>query len=381
MALLVATLLLLGSTTALRAGEPPTTSDPALAAAGWLAEQVETDATLGVGSLADAIFAFAAVGAGQSAAATALAGIEAGLEAYAFPGGAAAPGAVAKVMLAVQVQGADPNAFGGRDLEAALRATLVVGGADDGRFGAGSILDQSLAILALSRTSGGVPVTALAWLVGAQCPSGEYAWDGSCPAAPGAEDPDTTGFALQALLAGGETTAADAAVAWLLSVQQTGGGLPSFGLANTNSSGVGGQALRAAGETAAAEAAAAFVVSLAVGCDGAASDVGAIEWAPGIPGFLVFSTPQAVLALGGPPLDELSAAGAVPEAPVLDCADPAPAETPTPVPSAEPAPQPPAGGELPNTSVEPDPGMEATRLALAALGLAALVAARRRRAA
>ena len=211
---------------AARAGDVPTTTDPGLAAAGWLAQQVETDPTLGVGSLADAIFAFAAVGAGQMAATTALAGIEAGLAAYAYPGGAAAPGALAKVMLAVQVQGADPTSFGGRDLEADLRVMLVVGGADDGRFGAASIVDQALAILALSRTAGGVPASAVTWLVAAQCPSGEYAWDGSCPAGPGAEDPDTTAVVLQALLAAGATASADAAVTWLLSIQQGGGGLP-----------------------------------------------------------------------------------------------------------------------------------------------------------
>ena len=209
-----------------RAGDIPTTTDPGLAAVGWIAQQVETDPTLGVGSLADAIFAFAAVGAGQDAAAMALAGIEAGLEAYAFPGGVTAAGALAKVMLAIQVQGGDPTSFGGRDLEADLRATLVIGGADDGRFGAASIADQSLALLALSRTAGGVPATAVTWLVGAQCPSGEYSWDGSCPAGPGAEDPDTTAFAVQALLAAGETTASGAAVTWLLAVQQAGGRNP-----------------------------------------------------------------------------------------------------------------------------------------------------------
>ncbi len=352
-----------------RAGDIRTTTNPGLAAIGWIAQQVETDPTLGVGSLADAIFAFAAVGAGQDAAATALAGIEAGLEAYAYPAGVTAPGALAKVMLAVQVQGGDPTSFGGRDLEADLRATLVIGGADDGRFGAASIAEESLAILALSRTAGGVPPTAVTWLVGAQCASGEYSWDGSCPAGPGAEDPDTTAFAVQALLAAGETTSSAAAITWLLDVQQPGGGLPSFGIPNTNSSGVGGQALRAAGETAAADAAAAFVVTLAVGCDGAAADIGAIEWAVGIPGFLVFSTPQAVLALGAPPLNELSAVGAEPDAPVLECVT-APAETPAPAPTTEAAASPPAGGELPNTSTTSSPAVPLALL----FGGAALVA-------
>jgi hypothetical protein len=347
---LLAVLVVLAPPLPARAGVP-TTTDAGLAAAGWIAQQVENDPSLGVGSLADAIFAFAALGVGGDAAATAFAGIEANLEGYVAPGGVLAPGALAKVMLAVQVMGGDATSFGGRDLEADLRGLIVSGGADDGRFASGGPADQALGILALSRTAGGAPPETVTWLVGVQCPSGEYSWDGTCPA-PGAEDPDTTALALQALLAAGETTASGAAVTWLLALQQPSGGLPSFGTPNTNSSGVGGQALRAAGETAAADAAASFVLSLAIGCDGAASDIGAIGWADGIPGFLVFSTPQAVLALGAPPLDDLSAAGIEPEAPVLECAT-GPAETPAPTPAttagaATPAP---SGDELPNTSL------------------------------
>ena len=228
-ALLLALLLAISTAAAARAGDGPTTTDPALAAAGWLATQVETDPTLGAGTLADAIFAFAAAGTGQAAATTALGGIAAGLDAYVMPGGTLLPGALAKAMLAVQVQGGDPTAFGGRDLEADLRGLLTVGGPDDGRFGAGSAFDQALAVLALSRTAGGIPATAATWLANAGCPSGEYSWDGSCPAAPGSEDPDTTGIVLQALLVAGETSAADAATAWLLSIQDSDGGFPSFG--------------------------------------------------------------------------------------------------------------------------------------------------------
>ncbi len=380
MAFILALFLALTIHAPARAGDTPTTTDPGLAAIGWIAQQVETDPTIGVGSLADAIFAFAAVGAGQKAAEAALAGIEANLDDYVMPGGVVAPGALAKVMLAVQVQGADPTAFGGHDLEAELRALLIDTGPDTGRFGTASIFDQSLAILALSRTSGGTPASAVTWLAAAQCPSGEYSFDGSCPAGPGAEDPDTTAFALQALLAGGDTVSAGEAAAWLLSIQQPDGGLPSFGTANTNSSGVGGQALRAAGETASADAAAGFVLSLAFGCDADPAEVGAIGWAVGIPGFLIFSTPQAVLAFGGPPLDELTAAAAVDEAPVLDCAaaGPAPTAEPTPAP-ASPAPSADAG-ELPDTAAvpaHPDPGVIA--FALLAAGACAGVAVRRRR--
>jgi hypothetical protein len=349
------TLLLVGLALALTAVAAPsvraggsTTTEPGAAAGGWIAQQVETDATLGVGSLTDAIYAFAATGVGQNAAADALARTEAGLEAYISDGTNLRPGALGKAILAVSIQGGNVNSFGGHDLEADLRGLLVTSGTDTGRFGSATVFDQTLAVLALARTSGGVPASAAAWLAAAQCPSGEYQWDGSCPAGPGTEDPDTTSLALQALMAAGETAAAAGSTTWLLGIQGSDGSFAAYGTANTNSSGLAGQALRAAGETAAADAAAAFVASLQLGCDADASEIGAIAWSTGDPGFLVFSTPQAVLAFGAPPLNTLSAAGASADAPVLDCSSTGGPSTPSP--SVAPAASPGAGGELPDTA-------------------------------
>lgn len=334
-----------------RAGEGPTTTDPALAAAGWLAARIETDPTLFGGTLADAILAFAAVGAGQAAAATALANLEAGLDAYISPGGVQRPGETAKVLLAVMTQRADPTAFGGHDLEAELRAMLVTDpGPGEGRFSTASAADQAYAILALARTTGGVPAEAVAWLVNQQCPSGEFHWDLGCPTGPGMEDSDTTGLAVQALLATGDTTASASGVAWLLSTQDAGGGFVSFGTPNAGSSGLAAQAVRAAGETDAADAASAFITSLQIGCDADPADVGAFGWAVGIPGFLIFTVPSAVLAYGAPRMDLLSSDGALSEAPILDCPD-SPTATPTPVPSASPTSSPRAG-ELPDTAAD-----------------------------
>jgi hypothetical protein len=342
--LLVGLALMLAAVTApsVRAGGS-TTTDPGVAAAGWIAQQVETDATLGVGSLADAILAFAATGVGQAAAADALARIEAGLEAFVSDGVNLRPGALGKAILAVSVQGGNVNSFGGRDLEADLRGLLVTSGPDTGRFGSASVFDQTMAVLGLARTSGGVPASAGDWLAAAQCPSGEYQWDGSCPAGAGLEDPDTTALALQALLAAGETAAAAGSTAWLLGLQASDGSVASFGTPNTNSTGVAGQALRAAGETAAADAAAAFVVSLQLGCDADPGAVGAIAWSAADPGFLIFSTPQAVLALGAPALDTLTAAGSSVDAPVLECASTGPPAPASPTGS-------PAAGALPDTA-------------------------------
>jgi len=302
------------------AADPPTTTDPGAAAAGWIAAQVE--AGVGPGSLADAIFAYAATGVGANAAADALVKLEGGVGGYVLDSGShLIPGNLAKTMLAVQVAGGDVHAFGGHDLEADLRSLLIATpGPDLGRFGTAQNLDQALAILALARTSVGIPAESVDWLVAAQCPNGDFQWDGACPGA-GAEDPDTTSLALQALLAGGATTAAATSTKLLLDIQGADGSFSSFGTANVNSSGVAGQALRAAGRPAAADAAAAFVLTLQYRCGAPAADRGAFPWAASSAGFLVFSTPQAVLALGAPALDALSIGEASAAAPVLDCPD------------------------------------------------------------
>jgi hypothetical protein len=328
-ALTLAATLALSIGGAALAAVPPTTTDPGAAAAGWLAAQV--DAGITPGNLADSIFAFASVGAGGDAAASALAKLEAGVDGYILDGSDLVPGYVAKTLLAVEVAGGDPTSFGGHDLEAELRGLMITtAGPDLGRFGAALPSDQALAIIALARTSGGVPKDAVDYLVSVQCPDGDFNWDGTCPGA-GSEDPDTTGLALQGLLAGGATAAADASTQLLLSIQGSDGAFSSFGTPNTNSSGVAGQALRAAGKTSAANDAATFIKTLQYGCEAAAADRGAFPWATSYAGQLIFSTPQAVLAFGGPGLDQLSIDGASAAAPVLDCpAAPAPSATPKP---------------------------------------------------
>lgn len=331
------------------AADPPTTSDPGAAAAGWLAGQV--DAGIGQGNLTDSIFAFASLGVGADAAASALAKLETSVDGYILDSGNLIPGYLAKTLLAVQVAGGDPTSFGGHDLEAELRGLMIAApGSDLGRFGAASPSDQSYAVLALSRTSGGVPSDAVDYLVSLQCPNGDYQWDGSCPGA-GAEDPDTTGLALQALLAGGAGSAAATSTQMLLAIQGSDGAFSSFGTPNTNSSGVAGQALRAAGESGAADGAEAFILTLAYGCDAPAADRGAFPWATSYAGLLIYSTPQAVLAFGGGSLADLSISGASAEAPILDCQS-APGPTATaPAPTDE-------GGTAPTMTLPPtDPGV------------------------
>ena len=315
---LAATLALSAGGATVFAADPSTTIGPGAAAAGWIAVKVK--AGVGPGSLADAIFAYAATGTGSDAAAFALTRLESGVDGYILAvGGGLVPGNLAKTLLAVQVAGGNPAVFGGHNLETDLRGLLIATpGPDLGRFGTAGNLDQALAILALARTNGGVPAKAVDWLVAAQCPNGDYQWDGTCPGS-GAEDPDTTAVVLQALLASGATTAAATSTQLLLHIQGSDGSFSSYGTANTNSTGVAGEALRAAGQTAAADAAAAFVLTLRYGCDARAADRGAFRWAASNAGLLIFSTPQAVLALGAPALDHLRITGASVAAPILDC--------------------------------------------------------------
>ncbi len=382
---LAATLALSTGAAAVLAADPPTTSDPGPAAAGWIAGQVE--AGVGPGSLADAIFAYASTGTGADAAADALARLETVVDSYILDGSAAlVPGYLAKTLLAVQVAGGDPTLFGGHDLETELRSLIVATpGPELGRFGAGSPSDQALGVIALSRTSGGAPADTVDYLVSLQCPNGDYQWDGSCPGA-GAEDPDTTGLALQALLAGGATAAAATSTQLLLDIQGSDGSFSSFGTPNTNSSGVAGQALRAAGETEAADDAAAFILTLQYGCDAPAADRGAYPWATSYAGLLIYSTPQAVLAFGGPALGDLSISGASAAAPILDCDAPEPTDDGGAAPTDD-------GGSAPTVTLPPTDlgsvrpatteGTASVLLALvvlaAAVGSSALIARRVRR--
>lgn len=352
---LAATLALSTGAAAVLAADPPTTSDPGPAAAGWIAGQVE--AGVGPGSLADAIFAYASTGTGATAAADALARLENVVDSYILDGSAAlVPGYLAKTLLAAQVAGGDPTSFGGHDLEAELRGLIVTTpGPDLGRFGAGLPSDQALGVIALSRTSGGAPAETVDYLVSLQCANGDFQWDGSCPGA-GAEDPDTTGLALQALLAGGASSAAATSTQLLLDIQGSDGSFSSFGTPNTNSSGVAGQALRAAGETGAADDAAAFILTLQYGCDAPAADRGAYPWATSYAGLLIYSTPQAVLAFRGPSLEDLSIAGASAAAPVLDCAAPEPSDDGGAAPTDD-------GGSAPTVTLPPtdlDPAVPAS---------------------
>lgn len=334
----------------------------------------------GTSSEPDLLFALAGAGVGATAAAEVLADLEAGAEGYLTNSGA-----LAKVLLAVDIAGGDAADFAGRDLEQELRAAMH----EDGAFDPYAV-NQTYAILALARTVDGVPDAALAWLDGQQCEDGsvgndfEETGEAQCPG-----DADTTALAVQAFLAAGRDVDAEQAVAWLLAEQAEDGSFSNFG-ANPNSTGLAAQALRAAGETAAADRAAAWVASQQVACDEGAL-AGAIR-SPyeGLPS-TEFATVQGVLAFGAAGLGELDLTSATTERPTLTCAaTPAPADDPE-APTDDGTPAPGHGTDRPEADTDdageggalPATGNEHLRLAALAgalllVGSRALVTGRRR---
>ena len=189
-------------------------------------------------------------------------------------------GPLAKSLLAVVVAGGDPTAFGGHDLVAELQALETTQGrfSDQSAYGDYSnTIGQSLAVIALARAGQGINVGSVEQLLGRQCADGGFS--GSLDTADGCvSDPDATAFAVQALLAAGASTfcngdleglttragaAAAAGLDRLDAIQGASGGFTSAdGAVNANTTGVAAQALTAGGRTTAAGDAVAFIKGL-----------------------------------------------------------------------------------------------------------------------
>ena len=266
----------------------------------------------------------------------------------------------AKLAFALEIAGLDPTAFpdgaGTRDLLAELRSVLN----PDGSFGSSDDpFLHAFVLLALSRTSAGVPTTAVEWLRSRQCQEspavGAFGYK-DCSTA----DPDYTALAVDGLLAAG-VPASDPAVTdalgWLSQQQAADGGVAG----NTNSTGLVGQAFAAADTAGPAGKAGDYVGGLQLSCaavlssNGALVDdnVGAIAWTPGslrdavesgiddgTLGQWQYASVQAVFALGAPPLGRLTSAGVDPALPAAAvCAVPTSSAPTSSAPtSGEPAP-------------------------------------------
>jgi len=363
-------------------GEPSSrygAADAGLAAA-WLGSQlaangdviVNGDGTTDWGTTIDAVIALASAGVGGDQIAATAQKLSTSGTAYvgtpdvlrsSWP-------SVAKMALGLEVAGFDPTAFsGGRDLIADLMSVLNA----DGSFGDSNVyqqvgFNQALAMFALTRTDGGVPTRATAWLLNQQCtdPSssnaGSFGWPSGCASA----DLDSTSLVIQALKAAGVPSSDPAVIGaenWLASQQDdVTGGFLSYGGTNANSTGLAAQALN--GDASVTGPAMKYIGGLQITCDWVkghaqtltTGDIGAIAYAPdrfdfvtaqGVQAALTqtrMATAQAVLGLGGPDFGTVSANGVKSDLPIASCSLPV-----TPPPSGGENPSAPAMSETPAT--------------------------------
>jgi hypothetical protein len=273
------------------------------AAASWqVADFTANGSTYSAGQLTDLVFGLAATTDDRATAQAALVELAPLTGAYADPGGVANAGAAGKVMLAVQSLRGDPTSFGGLNLETLIRGTLAGSGANAGQFGTSYPFTQALAMLALARTSSGIPASSATWLATQQCPDGGFGY-GDCSY----EDVDSTATAAQALAAaGGQQAALTSAVNFILANQNGDRGFGTGGASNANSTGLAVQALRKVGDTTQANNGAAYIAGIQY-TSSAGTKAGAIPWESGNDGFsLQSSSSQGVLAFGAGPLDELT---------------------------------------------------------------------------
>lgn len=139
-------------------------------------------------------------------------------------------GPTGKLALVALAGGKNPSSFGGFDLISELRTLMDGQGRfrDDSEFGDFSNpLGQSFDILALERgTVLGAPQVAIDSLATAQCSDGGFADAFPMTGSTCSSSPDSTGLALQALVASGADCQAAGALAWLNAHQGADG---SFG--------------------------------------------------------------------------------------------------------------------------------------------------------
>ena len=332
---LLALALGLSATAAPALASSPPRPTPGQAAAGWLARQMVNSTYLTVtfggvtypsqGLTIDGIFAFAATGTARGYASRAIAWLARPhiLSGYIGSGTESYAGPTAKLMLAAEVTGQNPAAFGGVNLPARLAKLLTPSGrySDHSKFGDFSnAFSQSLAIIATKRL-GGAPASAVRFLASSECADGGFPLDfaqQSC-----VSYPDATALDVQALLAAGKRGPAMRGLRWLASVQQPDGGFiaPPGTASNSNSTGLAGEAFTAGGWSRQAASARKFLFSVQIGCSGKVANRGAIAYDTS--GFskstATSATAQGILGLAGVSLARLSVSGARPGAPHLAC--------------------------------------------------------------
>jgi prenyltransferase beta subunit len=231
-------------------------------------------------------------------------------------------GDLAKLTLAAIAAGENPRSFGDQDsvsrLEGLVGASGKIGGEMD------NLVSHSLAVLALSSAQRPIPAAAVDYLKAAQQENGGWAWDGSTATA---SDTNTTAFAVQALVAAGESAEADPivrAMSYYEGIQNADGGWPyqspsDYGTStDANSTAVTIQAILAAGQdpTGAEWTTAEGNTSLAA-LERLQNESGAFAWQEAMPDDNLLATVQALPAIAGKafPLATMDVGQAVAAAP------------------------------------------------------------------
>jgi len=263
---------------------PAITTDPAQAAASWLAGRM-VDSThqpspsgdhfefnfngtyyYDGGTTADTIYALAAAKVGATKVAAAMDSITAKIGEYTnvdgSQGASAFVGSAAKAALAAIIAGRDPKAIGGYDLIDTIvkgQCTAVSHPAAENNWadpecpaiGAGlnsySSVAESFILLALARADVVPDATRLEYFLSLQCPDGGFTsltTNANC-----ASDVDATAYAMFALKAlGGHDTELVKATTWLKSQANADGYFVSQGGPNTDSTGLAAAALAQQGQ-------------------------------------------------------------------------------------------------------------------------------------
>ncbi len=300
-------------------------------AATWLVGQQRADGGFGleqstVSDTAEAVFALTAAGIALDE--VAVEGVTPVDYLTANLASAATVGAQAKAALALSAAGVDVAEVAA-DIAAAMDAQGQFGGAEAG------FTDSLYAVLALAAAGQDVPAAAVDFILAHQAENGAWAWNGSVDKADA--DSNTTGVALQALLAAGVAADHEAVVAgldYLRAIQNEDGGFPyqkpsDWGTdTDANSTALALMAITAAGDDPAT-----WATDEGVGpADALAAlqnDSGAFAWQAAWPDDNLFATCQALPALLGKfyPIAPLTA-GTVAAAQVQATAEPVVTATP-----------------------------------------------------
>jgi hypothetical protein len=287
------------------------------------------------GETADAAMSLDAAGVAQRAAARITSYLQHHVRAYAGRAkGRFSPGAIGKLMLLAEAQHTSVRHFGGANLVSELRSTEGFGDAKHGEYQqnlvgtpAGqeffSTTSQALAMLALAESTSGRTQpdgAAKRFLVAQQCADGGFPTQllrNSRTACKAGSDVDSTGYAVQALLATGNRNAALRGVRYLTRVQNRHGGFGAQG-GNANSTAIAVEALLAAHKP--LGGAIRWLERRQVGCSVHTARRGAVNFQSTYdPAASLLATSQAGTALAHRSLAQVDRAGAGRATPGISC--------------------------------------------------------------